>query len=145
MQLAIRLVGLAARLLLALGLGCLLLGGYLAWQSQSFQSTAVRTTGTVVSYHETNHEGRTRYRPRVRYTTLRGDINTVAGQMDYTSPRIPVGTVVPVDYQEGDTTKMRIATFFDNWLGASIAAGVGVLTFLGGFFVRRQIRSAPAA
>jgi hypothetical protein len=145
MQLAVRLVGLAARLLLALGLGCLLLGGYLAWQSQSFRSTAIRTTGTVVSYHETNHDGQTRYRPRVRYVTVRGDINTSAGQMDYTSPRIPVGTEVPVDYQEADTTKMRIATFFDNWLGASIAAGVGVLTFLGGFFVRRQIGRAPAA
>ena len=36
MQLAVRIVGLAARLLLALGLVCLLLGGYLAWQSQGF-------------------------------------------------------------------------------------------------------------
>jgi hypothetical protein len=145
MQLAVRLVGLAARLLLALGLGCLLLGGYLGWQSLSFESTAVRTTGTVVSYHETSRDGRTRYRPRVRYITQTGDINTVAGQMDYTSPRIPVGTEVPVHYQEADTTKMRIATFFDNWLGASVAAGVGVLTFIGGFFVRRQLRNAPAA
>ena len=144
MQLAVRLVGLAARLLLALGLGCLLLGGYLGWQSLSFESTAVSTTGTVVSYHETTQDGRTRYRPRVRYTTVRGDINTVAGQMDYTSPRIPVGTEVPVHYQENETTKMRIATFFDNWLGASVATGVGLLTFLGGFFVRRQMRHAPA-
>jgi hypothetical protein len=144
MQLAVRIVGLAARLLLALGLGCLLLGGYLGWQSLSFGSTAIKTTGTVVSYHETVADGRTRYRPRVRYTTLRGDINTSAGQMDYGSPRIPVGTVVPVHYQQGDATRMRIATFFDNWLGASIAVGVGVLTFLGGFFVRRQLRNAPA-
>ena len=113
MQLAVRFVGLAARLLLALGLGCLLLGGYLAWQSQSFASTAVRTTGTVVSYHETSHEGLTRYRPRVRYTTLRGDINTAAGQMDYTSPRIPVGTEVPVHYQErihGVTKMTRVVS-----------------------------------
>jgi hypothetical protein len=145
MQLAVRIVGLAARLLLALGLGCLLLGGYLGWQSVSFESTAIRTTGTVVSYHEFTHDGRTRYRPRVRYRTVHGDINTVAGQMDYTMPRIPVGTEVPVHYQESDTTKMRIATFFDNWLGASLAGGVGVLTFLGGFFVRRQLRNAPAA
>jgi len=111
----------------------------------NLRRSAVRTTGTVVSYHESSHEGVTRYRPRVRYTTLRGDINTVAGQMDYTSPRIPVGTEVPVDYQEVDTTKMRMATFFDNWLGASVAAVVGLLTFLGGFFVRRQLRHAPAA
>jgi hypothetical protein len=76
---------------------------------------------------------------------VHGDINTVAGQMDYTTPRIPVGTEVPVHYLESDTTKMRIATFFDNWLGASLAGGVGVLTFLGGFFVRRQLRNAPAA
>jgi hypothetical protein len=145
MQLAVRILGLAARLLLALGLVCFLLGGYLAWQTLSFERTAVETTGTVVSYHEIDDEGTRRYRPRVRYHTHRGEINTSVGQMDYSSQRIPVGTEVPVAYQEADTTKMRIATFFDNWLGASVAAGVGVCTFIGGIFVRRQLKRAPPA
>ena len=145
MQLAVRILGLAARLLLALGGVCLLLGAYLAWQTISFQSTSIRTTGTVVSYHEIDDDGRKRYRPRVRYKTHRGEINTSVGQMDYTSQRIPVGTEVPVSYQESDTTKMRIATFFDNWLGASVAGVVGLLTFIGGVFVRRQLKRAPPA
>jgi hypothetical protein len=145
MQLAVRIVGLAARLLLALGLGCLLLGGYLAWQTVGFASTALQTTGTVVSYHESTQDGRTHYRPRVRFKTGNGDINTVAGQMTYSSQRIPVGTEIPVQYQQTDPTKMRIATFFDSWLGAAVAAGVGVLSFVGGFLVRRQLRNAPMA
>ena len=145
MQLAVRIVGLAARLLLALGLVCLLLGGYLAWQSTSFASTAVATTGTVVSYFEHEVDGEVRHRPRVRYTTMDGDINTVAGQMDYTSQRIPVGTEVPVQYQPAEPMKIRIATFFDNWLGATIAAGVGLVSMVGGLLVRRSLKRAPPA
>ena len=145
MQLAVRIVGLSARLLLALGIGCLLLGGYLAWQSISFSSTAVSATGTVVSYFEHDVDGKKRYRPRVRYTAESGDINTVAGQMDYTSQRIPVGSEVPVQYQPADPMKIRIATFFDNWLGAAIAAGVGLVSMVGGIFVRRSLKRAPLA
>ena len=40
MQLAFRILDLAARLLLALGVGCLLLGGYLAWRTLSFARDA---------------------------------------------------------------------------------------------------------
>lgn len=145
MQLAVRIVGLAARLLLALGLVCLLLGGYLAWQSLSFASTAVKTTGTVVSYFQHEVDGSTRHRPRVRFETTNGDIYTVAGQMDYTSARIPVGTQVPVQYQPAEPMKIRIATFFDNWLGATLAAAIGVLAMAGGLFVRRSLKRAPPA
>jgi hypothetical protein len=145
MQLAVRIVGLAARLLLALGLVCLLLGGWLAWQTTSFASTAISTTGRVVSYNETVEDGKPMYRPRVRYETHRGEINTVVGQMAYTSQRIPVGGTVPVMYQENDTMKMRVATFFDSWLGACVAAAIGVICFIGGIFVRRSLRRAPLA
>jgi hypothetical protein len=145
MQLAVRIVGLAARLLIALGLVCLLLGGYLAWQSVSFASTAVATTGTVVSYFAHEVDGELRHRPRVRFTTADGDINTVAGQMDYTSQRIPVGAEVPVQYQPAEPMKIRIATFFDNWLGATIAAAVGLVAMVGGLLVRRSLKRAPPA
>jgi hypothetical protein len=145
MQLAVRIVGLAARVLLALGLVCLLLGGYLAWQSMSFASTAVATTGTVVSYFEHEVDGRTRHRPRIRFTTENGDIYTVAGQMDYASQRIPVGAQVPVQYQAAEPMKIRIATFFDNWLGAAIATAVGAVAMVGGLLVRRSLKRAPPA
>ena len=38
---ALRILELAARLLLALGVGCLLLAGYLAWRTLSFSGDAV--------------------------------------------------------------------------------------------------------
>ncbi|HUQ11531.1 MAG TPA: DUF3592 domain-containing protein [Steroidobacteraceae bacterium] len=142
MQLAVRIVALAARLLLALGVVCLLLGAYLAWQSMSFSQKAVATTGTVVSYFEHDVDGKKRYRPRVRFVTGDGGIYSVPGQMDYASQRIPVGTVVPVQYQPADPNKIRIATFFDNWLGAAIAAGVGLVSMAGGVLVRRSTKRA---
>lgn len=140
MDLAIRIVGLAARLLVALGLGCLLLAGYLAWQTMTFASNAVAATGTVVSYHERIQDGEKRFRPRVRFQTADGSIHTMVGQMLYTGHRYPVGTEVPVLYQAGTPGEARINTFFDNWLGVTIAAAVGVLSLLGGLFVRRTSR-----
>ena len=119
---------------------CLLLGGYLAWQSLSFAQSAASTTGKVVSYFENDVDGHKRYRPRVRYNTENGDIYTVAGQMDYTSQRIPVGSEVPVQYLVAEPMKIRIATFFDNWLGAVIAAGVGLVSMVGGLLVRRSLK-----
>jgi hypothetical protein len=142
MQLAVRFVGLAGRLLLALGVVCLLLGGYLAWQSVSFAQSAVATRGTVVSYFEHEVDGKKRYRPRVRFLTTDGGIYSVPGQMDYTAQRIPVGAEVPVQYQASDPNKIRIATFFDNWLGAVIAAGVGLVSMAGGVLVRRSLKRA---
>ena len=45
MQLALRIVAISARLLMALGLVCLVLGGYLSWQSLSFARGAGEATG----------------------------------------------------------------------------------------------------
>jgi hypothetical protein len=142
MELALRIVGLAARALLALGLVCLLLGGYLAWQTLSFNSAAVSVTGEVVSYHEFQQDGAARFRPRVRFETPDGSIHTVTGQMAYTGKRYPVGKALPVVYQDGTPGKARIATFYDNWLGAAVAGVVGVLSLAGGLLVRRGRRTA---
>ena len=81
MRLAFRILELAARLLMALGVGCLLLGAYLAWQTLSFARDAVRTTGEVVSYHEIRDGDEVRYRPRVRFRTATGEIVTTSGQL----------------------------------------------------------------
>lgn len=150
MQLASTIVSLSGRLLLALGLVCLLLGGYLGWQTLSFSAGAVGTTGEVVSYHEVKDGGDVKFRPRVRFKSYTGDIITFTGQLAYTSRRYAVGAQLPVMYREDKPMEARIAVFLDNWLGAAISIAVGALCFIGGIFVRRATRartptSAPAA
>lgn len=140
MQLALRIVAIAARLLMALGLICLLLGGYLSWQTLSFASGAERAIGKVVSYHEYREDGEPRFRPRVRFVTPGGNIHTVAGQMGYTGKRYDVGTELPVVYKPEKPESARIATFVDNWLGATVAWVVGGLCLVAGFFVGRSVR-----
>jgi hypothetical protein len=142
LDLALRIVGLAARLLLALGLVCLLLGGYLAWRTLAFNPSAVAVTARVVSYHEYQDDGERRFRPRVRFETSDGAIHTVTGQMGYTSRRYAEGAELPVLYPEGAPGEARIATFLDNWLGATVAAVVGALSLAGGMLVRRSHRVA---
>jgi len=144
MRLAFGILDLSSRLLFALGVGCLLLGGYLCWQTLSFARDAQRATGEVVGYHETKDGEETRYRPRVRFRTANGDIITVSGQLAASSKRFPEGTQVPVVYKVSKPTEARIATFTDNWLGATIAAIVGLVGIAGGYLVRRGVRREVA-
>ena len=144
MQLAFRILHLAARLLLALGVGCLLLAAYLSWLTLSFQSDAARATGSVVSYREITDGTEKRYAPRVRYKTATGEIITIDGQFATTSKRFAVGDTVPLNYKIAKPTEARIALFTDNWLGPCIATIIGLLGLAGGLLVRKQTRREMA-
>ena len=137
MQLAFRILDLAARLLMALGVGCLLLGAWLAWNNLTFEREGVRTTAEVVSYLETD-EGK--FRPRVRFRTEDGSIISTHTQLATASKRFGIGTQVPVIYRAAKPGEARIALFTDNWLGACIAVVIGVAGVAGGLLVRRSVR-----
>jgi hypothetical protein len=139
-RLAFSILDLAARLLLALGAGCLLLGIYLSWQTFDFERDAARATGEVVSYFETRDAKETRFRPRVRFRTATGEIVTFSSQTSATSKRFEIGTQVPVVYKVAKPVDARLATFTDSWLGACIAAVIGLIGMGGGFLVRRSVR-----
>jgi hypothetical protein len=140
MNIAFRFMGIAARLLLALGAVCLLLGAYLATQTLDFDRNAEHATGTVVRYLETRDGDATIYRPMIRFTTSHGDIITFAGQLSTGSKRFVIGADVPVVYPFGMPQQGRISTFTDNWLGATVAAVVGMLALVAGVFIRRATR-----
>jgi hypothetical protein len=140
LRLAFSILDLAARLLLALGVGCLLLGIYLSWQTLSFARDAERTDGEVVSYQQIRDGDETRFRPRIRFRTATGDIVTISGQMAATSQRFAVGTRVPVMYKAAKPTEARLALFTDRWLGACVAVVIGLAGMAGGFLVRRAVR-----
>jgi hypothetical protein len=139
-QLAFRILDLAARLLLALGVGCLLLAAYLSWLTLNFSRDGARATGEVVSYREIRDGSATRYAPRVRYQTANGEIITIDGQFATTSKRFSIGDQVPLTYKVAKPTEARIALFADNWLGPCIATLIGLLGLAGGFLVRKQTR-----
>ena len=140
MQLAFRILDLAARLLLALGVGCLLLAVYLSWLTLSFSRDGARATGEVVSYREIPDGTATRYAPRVRYKTASGEIVTIDGRFATASKRFSIGDTVPLTYKVAKPTEARIALFTDNWLGPCIATVIGLLGLAGGFLVRKQTR-----
>ena len=141
---AFRILDLAARLLLALGVGCLVLAGYLGWRTLSFSADALPATGEVVSYREIPDGNSTRYIPRIRFVTATGDIITTSGQMAATSKRFPVGAAVPLIYDPREPMHARVDLFMDNWLGACIAAVIGLVGMAGGVLVRRAVRREQA-
>jgi hypothetical protein len=140
MRLAFGILDLAARLLFALGIGCLLLGGWLSWQTLSFARDAAPATGEVVSYHEIRDGGQVRETPRVRFRTGTGEIVTIDGQLATSSRRYAIGAQVPMLYKVSQPTTARVATFTDNWLGGCIAAVIGAVGMIGGVLVRRQVK-----
>ncbi|HEV8443021.1 MAG TPA: DUF3592 domain-containing protein [Steroidobacteraceae bacterium] len=140
MRLAFGILDLAARLLFALGIGCLLLGGWLSWQTLSFARDAAPATGEVVSYHEIRDGGQVRQTPRVRFRTGTGEIVTIDGQLATSSRRYAIGAQVPMLYKVSQPTTARVATFTDNWLGGCIAAVIGAVGMIGGVLVRRQVK-----
>jgi hypothetical protein len=142
-MLARRILGLASRFLLALGFVCMLLGGYLLWQTRALDPDTLKGTGTVVSYREVHEDGKTRWRPRVRFRTAAGDIVTFEGQVATGSQRYAVNSTIPVTYAQSKPTVARIATFTDYWLGPAAAGVVGVLSFAAGILIRRASRRAP--
>jgi hypothetical protein len=144
LQLAFRILGLAGRLLSALGIICLLLGVYLMWRSQNFGADAIETTGHVVSYHEIRDGDSLRYRPRVRFRTMTGSIVTIEGQLTTTSKRFAIGAEVPVVYPRAAPTTGRLATYMDNWFGVTAATVIGLLALAAGVFIRRAVRREAA-
>lgn len=144
-MLANRILGLAARFLLALGFTCMLLGGYLLWQSQAFAADSETASGTLVSYREVKDGDKTRWRARVRFKTAAGDIVTFEGQLATESKRYPENSTVPVRYPRSKPTDARIATFTENWLGPTAAGVIGVLSFAAGIMIRRASKRAPAS
>ncbi len=137
---AFRILDLAARLLLALGVGCLLLAGYLSWRTLSFSAGTGRATGEVVSYREIADGKDTRYRPRIRFKTVTGEIVTVEGQFFTGTRRFAIGEKIPMLYRPEKPNEARVALFVDNWIGACIATLVGHAGLAGGFLVRRSLR-----
>jgi hypothetical protein len=81
-----------------------------------------------------------RYRPRIRFRTATGEIVTTSGQLSATTRRFEIGAQVPVVYRPERPTEARVSLFVDNWLGASIATGIGLVGLAGGYLVRRSIR-----
>lgn len=137
---AYRIMSLAARLLLALGVSCGLLGVYLTYQAQTFLQDSARATGEVVSYREVRDGDTTRYRPRFRFTTANGSIVSVEGQLATTAERFAIGEKIPIVYPLANPQQARVALFVDNWLGPTVSLGVGAIAFLGGMFIRRAAK-----
>ena len=137
---AFLILELAVRLLLALGVGCLLLAAFLSWRTLTFSPDVSRTTGEVVSYRVIPDGEATRFRPRVRFKTATGEILTVDGQFSTTAKRFPIGAKIPMLYRVQRPNEARVALFIDNWLGPSIAMLVGLTGIAGGMLVRRSIR-----
>jgi Protein of unknown function (DUF3592) len=137
---AFRILDLAARLLLALGVGCLLLAAYLCWHTLAFSSGTERATGEVVSYREIVDGKDTRFRPRIRFKTVTGEIVTVEGQFAAGTQRFAIGAPIPMLYKVDQPNEARVALFVDNWLGPTIATLVGLTGVAGGLLVRRSVR-----
>ncbi len=140
MQLAFHVLRITAWMLAALGLVCLLLGGYLASRTLAFTQDARETIGTVTGYREIRDGEDTRFRPRVRFVTPTREIIEFDAQLSAGAQRFAIGTRVPVVYRANAPLEARINLFTDNWLGASVAAAVALASLAAAWLLGRSAR-----
>jgi hypothetical protein len=89
---------------------------------------------------DADENGRTAFRPVVRFTTTNGDIVSTTERLPSSSKRFEIGAQVPVQYPFGQPMQARIATFTDLWLGATLAGVIGLVALVAGVFIRRAVR-----
>ena len=100
----------------------------------------MRATGTVVSYREIRDGDDCAIARACASRPLTGDIVTVEGQLATARSASRSARRCRWSTRLSNPQKARIALFVDNWLGASVARGVGLLALGGGFLVRRSVR-----
>lgn len=139
MRLAQSVIGIAGWGLAGLAAVSLLLGLWLAGNALAFRSDVVRTTGRVLDYRESpTSDGRVFYTPRIAYTDHTGSRREMYGQLSAAVKRFPENAEVPIRYLESDPARARVDIFVDNWLGATLALGLGVLTGLAALLLVRS-------
>ncbi len=140
MRLAQGIVGVAGYGLAGVAAISLLLGGYLANNTLALDDDARVTTGTVVGHFESTADGKPRYAPRVAFTTASGERVEFRGQLSAPARRWVAGQTVPVRYLVSDPKTARVDSFVDNWLGASVALGLGLIAAVSAFVLVRSAK-----
>ena len=125
MRLAHGVVGVAGYGLAGLAVVSLLLGGYLALHTLTFNDDARRTRGTVVGYFESVADGKRRYSPCIAFTAASGERVEFRGQLSASSKLLGEGSAVPVLYLATNPAIARVDLFVHNWLGATVALVLG--------------------
>ena len=137
-------MGLAARLLLALGVVCLLLGAYLLSQTAAFGTRcAPRARSAAIARSAT-----AMHCDIARACVSRPPPATSSLSKGNSPPPrsvLPTGEQIPVVYPRADPQKARVALFTDNWLGPIVAGVVGLVALIGGVFVRRAVTRGLSA
>ncbi|HPF25551.1 MAG TPA: DUF3592 domain-containing protein [Steroidobacteraceae bacterium] len=140
MRLAQGIVGIAGYGLAGVAAISLLLGGYLAKNTLALDNDARETTGTVVGHVETSADGKPRYAPLVAFTTATGERVEFRGQLSAPARRWVAGQPAPVRYLASEPKIARVDSFVDNWLGASVALGLGLIAAIAAFVLVRSAK-----
>ena len=83
-------------------------------------------------------DGRPVFTPRIGFTTPNGTRHEFLGQVTAPVKRFVERAAVPVVYREAEPDQARIDTFVDNWLGASVALGLALLSALAALMLVRS-------
>lgn len=129
------------------GLGLLLIGGYLALRTQEFLGRAVSAQGTVVELVRSRSSDSTTYRPVVQFTTVDGRPVEMVSSVGSNPPGYSVGETVEVRYDPAHPEDAKLTGFFSLWFLPLLLMGLGtVFASIGlAFSLSAKVRARRAA
>jgi hypothetical protein len=134
----LKLIGMNITLLI--GLGFLLLAAVLAARTHFWLAKAQFTDGEVIQMIAVRGQKSTTYKPRVRYTTMDGQVRDFVRGYSSSPPDFTIGEKVAVAY-DPQSQEARIVTFGQRFGFAWILGWIGfsLATLSIGFSIGRQI------
>ena len=133
------------KLAVLLGMGLLVLAGWLARQQHVWLRSARVVPGTVTELiRVTGNKGRSSYRPRIRYTTSDGAVHSFVQGYASHGAGLAVGEPVTVAYHDAKPEDLHILTFGQFYGFAVFLAAMGALFVLMGLAFLVGGRYVPA-
>ena len=133
-------------LLIACGIGFLVLSSYLYQRTGAFVAKAVRAPGQVVRLHETDSsDASTTYAPVVEYTDDQGQRHEFVDSWSSSPPSYRTGDEVQVLYNPRNPREAQIDRGRANyWVSILIGSAGALFTFLGALSFKKLLKLQAA-
>ncbi|MDE1151305.1 MAG: DUF3592 domain-containing protein [Micavibrio sp.] len=129
----------AAPILVLIGVGLILLGGYLAKKEQRLEDMGVRAPGRVVELRLNSSSDSNSYYPIVNFQDAGGNQHEFRARSGSNPPSYHVGEDVTVLYLADDAQASAIIdSGWMNWLPVILCGGIGLAMLIGGAALARQ-------
>jgi hypothetical protein len=117
-------------LFMAIGIGLLVVAGFLYYNTTTFLAEAAKAEGTVMDLVLSRSDDSTTYRPLIHFQDQQGETIEFMSSVGSNPPSYSEGDKVEVLYIPSKPQNARVNGWFSLWGAATIVGSLGVVFFL---------------